>query len=166
MEHMAEFQGLAPNHRPTHLSLSFSHPSCEQHSSRRWWIYPHRVMIRLLRVLLRSAAAALKTRRHLALENLALRQQLSVLLTTGHRRPSLTDFDRTFWTMLRRRWSGWKRALVIVQPETVVRWHRQGFKYLSLVKTSSVLRFIGLLACIPVAEDFPSPGKSHQFPDG
>jgi transposase InsO family protein len=31
--------------------------------------------------------------------------------------------------MLRRRWSGWKRALVIVQPETVVRWHRQGFKY-------------------------------------
>ena len=86
-------------------------------------------MIRLLGVLLRTAAAALRTRRHLVLENLALRQQLSVFLATAHRRPSLTDFDRTFWTLLRRRWTGWKRALVIVQPETVVRWHRQGFKY-------------------------------------
>ncbi|MGB5814324.1 MAG: hypothetical protein WBG93_05650 [Thermoanaerobaculia bacterium] len=55
-------------------------------------------MIRLLGVLLRSAAAALETRRHLALENLALRQQLSVLLATARRRPSLTDFGRTFWS--------------------------------------------------------------------
>jgi len=70
----------------------------------------------------------MKTRRHLALENLALRQQLSVLLATAHRRPSLTDLDRTFWTLLRRRWSDWKRALVIVQPKTVVRWHRKGFR--------------------------------------
>lgn len=84
-------------------------------------------MIRLLGVLLGSAAAALKTRRNLALENLALRHQLSVLHTATPR-PSLTDLDRLFWTVLRRRWCDWKRVLVIVQPETVVRWHRQGFK--------------------------------------
>ena len=88
-------------------------------------------MIRLLGVVLRSASAALRTRRHLVLENLALREQLSVFLATAHRRPSLTDFDRTFWTLLRRRWTGWKRALVIVQPETVVRWHRLGLVELS-----------------------------------
>jgi len=91
--------------------------------------YPLRVMIRLLGVILRSTSSAFRTRDHLVLENLALRQQLSVLLVTAHRRPSLSDFDRAFWALLRRRWSGWKRALVIVQPETVVRWHRQGFKY-------------------------------------
>ena len=85
-------------------------------------------MIRLLGVLLRSATAVFRTRRQLVLENLALRQQLSVFRATS-RRPALTDLDRAFWTLLRRRWSDWRRALVIVQPETVVRWHRQGFKY-------------------------------------
>ena len=85
-------------------------------------------MIRLLGVLLRSATAVFRTRRQLVLENLALRQQLSVFRATS-RRPALTDLDRAFRTLLRRRWSDWKRELVIVQPETVVRWHRQGFKY-------------------------------------
>jgi transposase InsO family protein len=64
----------------------------------------------------------------LALENLALRQQLSVLLATSHRRAALTDLDRAFWTILRRYWAAWSRALVIVQPETVVRWHRERFR--------------------------------------
>ena len=91
--------------------------------------YPLPVMIRFLGVVFRSAAAALQSRRELLLENLALRQQLSVLQATSHRRLQLTNLDRAFWTLLRHRWSEWKRALVIVQPETVVRWHRQGFKY-------------------------------------
>ena len=43
-------------------------------------------------------------------------------------RPRTTGFDRAFWVGLRRCWSKWDRALAIVQPETVVRWHRQGFK--------------------------------------
>ena len=85
-------------------------------------------MLRLLGVLLRSAVAALRTRRQLALENLALRQQLSVLLATPHRRLALSDLDRAFWTILRRHWTAWSRALVIVQPETVVRWHRERFR--------------------------------------
>jgi putative transposase len=85
-------------------------------------------MIRLLGVVFRSAAAALQSRRELALENLALRHQLSVLQAAPHRRLQLTHLDRAFWTILRCRWSEWKRTLVIVQPETVVRWHPQGFK--------------------------------------
>ena len=44
-------------------------------------------------------------------------------------RPSLTDTDRFFWVLLSRIWSDWHAALHIVKPETVVRWHRQGFRY-------------------------------------
>ena len=72
-------------------------------------------------------ACSLCSRRDLLLEILALRQQLTVL-QARHPRPRLTPPDRAFWVMLRRFWSGWKRTLVIVQPETVVRWHRAGFK--------------------------------------
>jgi putative transposase len=86
-------------------------------------------MIRLLEVVFRSAATALWSRRQLILENLALRHQLSVLQASSHRRLQLTNLDRALWTMLRHRWSEWKRVLVIVQPETVVRWHRQGFRF-------------------------------------
>ncbi len=86
-------------------------------------------MIRLLGVVFRSAATALRGRRELILENLALRHQLSVLQASSHRRLQLTNLDRALWTMLRHRWSEWKRALVIVQPETVVRWHRQRFRF-------------------------------------
>jgi len=86
-------------------------------------------MIRLLEVVFRSAATALWSRRELILENLALRHQLSVLQASSHRRLQLTNLDRALWTLLRHRWSEWKRALVIVQPETVVRWHRQGFRF-------------------------------------
>ncbi len=86
-------------------------------------------MIRLLGVVFRSAATALWSRRELILENLALRHQLSVLQASSHRRLQLTDLDRALSTLLRHRWSEWKRALVIVQPETVVRWHRQGFRF-------------------------------------
>ena len=85
-------------------------------------------MLRLVRVLLHSLTSALKTQRALALENLALRHQLAVLQDASQRRLSLTDLDRAFWIVLRRYWTDWKRALVIVQPETVVRWHREGFR--------------------------------------
>jgi len=62
----------------------------------------------------------------LLLENLALRQQLSVL-KRGHPRPRLDFYDRLFWLLVRRCWSGRKQALLVVTPETVVRWHRTGF---------------------------------------
>src|SRR5215469_11902185 len=64
----------------------------------------------------------------LLLENLALRQQL-VVLKRRHPRPKLNLFDRLFWLLVRRCWSGWKQALLVVTPETVVRWHRAGFRW-------------------------------------
>jgi putative transposase len=66
------------------------------------------------------------SRRRLLLENLALRQQLAAL-KRRHPRPRLSAFDKFFWVLARRFWSGWKQILVVVDPETVVRWHRSGF---------------------------------------
>jgi len=63
----------------------------------------------------------------LVAENLALRQQLGVLQRSV-KRPKLRKRDRVFWVWLSRLWSGWQSALTLVQPETVVRWHRQGFR--------------------------------------
>lgn len=60
-------------------------------------------------------------------KNLALHQQLLVSQRTA-KRPRLKRRDRIFWVGLSRIWSHWQSALVIVQPETVVRWHRQGFR--------------------------------------
>ena len=63
----------------------------------------------------------------LAAEILALRQQLTVLNRTV-KRPPLRSRDRLFWVVLSKLWSGWREVLVIVKPETVVKWHRQGFQ--------------------------------------
>ena len=65
-------------------------------------------------------------RRSLILENLALRQQL-VTLKRRHPRPRLDLLEKLFWVSARRVWSAWKQSLIIVTPETVVRWHRTGF---------------------------------------
>src|SRR5215468_418637 len=67
-----------------------------------------------------------RSRHGLLLENLALRQQL-VVLKRRHPRPKFDLFDKLFWLLVRRCWSGWKQALLVVTPETVVRWHRAGF---------------------------------------
>src|ERR1700682_2901563 len=67
-----------------------------------------------------------QSRRGLLLENLAPRQQLAAL-KRRHPRPRLAAFDKLFWVLARRFWSGWKQALLVVSPETVVRWHRSGF---------------------------------------
>ncbi len=69
----------------------------------------------------------LAKRATLAIENLALRQQLAALRRSVDR-PRLRRRDRLFWTLLAGCWSGWRRALVIVSPATVVRWHRRGFR--------------------------------------
>ena len=60
------------------------------------------------------------------IENLALRQQLVTL--AGRRHPDIRPADRVFWILLRRSWSRWAEALAIVRPDTVVRWHRVGFR--------------------------------------
>jgi len=84
-------------------------------------------MLRQLRLLVVRFGRCFRSRRDLILENLALRQQIAVL-KHRHPQPRLTASDRLFWVMLRRIWPGWKRALILIQPETVVRWHRAGFK--------------------------------------
>jgi hypothetical protein len=71
--------------------------------------------------------AALRSRPALAIENFALRQQLAVLRRQIGR-PTLADRDRFFWLLLRRVHSGWRDCPHLVQPETVLRWHRAGFR--------------------------------------
>jgi putative transposase len=61
------------------------------------------------------------------LENLALRHQLQVL-HRGGRRPRLNNRDRAFWVILSQIWSEWRRPLLMVRPDTVIRWHRAGFR--------------------------------------
>ena len=73
------------------------------------------------------ARALLKDPRELAAENLALRQQLAVL-KRKRRRSRLRKGDRVFWVWLSRLWAGWRSALIIVEPATVVKWHRLGFR--------------------------------------
>src|SRR6266481_2451593 len=83
----------------------------------------------------------LRARRSLLLENLALRQQLAVLKRLRPR-PRLDLLDKLFWVAVRRFWSRWQQFLIAVMPETVVRWHRGGFRlYWKL--TSRVRRPIG-----------------------
>ena len=76
---------------------------------------------------LRSLVAGLRARRHLILENLALRHQLLVLNRTV-KAPALRISNRLFWAALSVMWSRWTNVLVIVQPQTVVRWHQAGFR--------------------------------------
>jgi putative transposase len=75
----------------------------------------------------RFLRSVVRSRCDVALENLALRQQL-VVLTRSSRRPRLTRADRRFWSWFSRAWPRWRSALVIVQPDTVVRWHRAGWR--------------------------------------
>jgi putative transposase len=84
-------------------------------------------MADLLRILLQFLRAACRSRRELALEHLALRHQL-VVLRRKHPRAVLKDRDRLFWIALSRLWGGWREALAMVKPETVVMWHRKGFR--------------------------------------
>lgn len=85
-------------------------------------------MARLLRLLQALISNSFRSRRDLLLENLALRQQL-VVLAAKRPRPRMTASDRMFWVLLKQFWSCWKRPLILVQPETVVRWHKAGFRW-------------------------------------
>jgi transposase InsO family protein len=82
-----------------------------------------RDMLGLLIVIGRALALGLRGQRELALENLALRQQL-MAMKRATRRPHLQARDRLFWIALRRIWRNWRTAVVLVRPDTVVGWHR------------------------------------------
>src|SRR5882762_10545554 len=98
---------------------------------RRWSLRVLRQVFRLalsaLHVLAAAVSAAFKSRATLHLENLALRHQLGVLRRSV-KRPKLSSADRLLWTWLCEVWSDWRSALVIVKPQTVIGWHRKGFR--------------------------------------
>src|SRR5438309_3564336 len=71
-------------------------------------------MVRWLGILLRTFHSAVRTRRELALENLALRQQLAVW-KARQPRPRLTEMDRIFWIVLARLWKNWRSSLQVVR---------------------------------------------------
>jgi transposase InsO family protein len=91
-------------------------------------------MMKTLGNLILSIWSKLKITSNLTAENLALRQQLAVMKRTN-KRPKIRMMDRLFWILLSRFWSPWRRSLVIVKPETVVRWYRKGFKFFWKVKS-------------------------------
>jgi putative transposase len=85
-------------------------------------------MLQLLLLLLRGLLTGLRSRRDLALENLVLRHQLHVVLRTNPN-PGLRNQDRVLWVWVRLLWpKGWRQRLLVVQPDTVLRWHRKGWR--------------------------------------
>jgi transposase InsO family protein len=81
----------------------------------------------VLTAFFRSLALSFRGRAVLQLENLALRHQVGVLQRSV-KRPKLTSADRLLWVWLCHLWADWRSALLIVQPATVIAWHRQGFR--------------------------------------
>jgi len=114
-----------PTGKPIHAdSLRFLSPS---HSLRS--VMPIVVAVILsLRSLIRARAA-------MQLEILALRHQLQVLERSRQPRLRLTAADRLLWVWFSRIWSEWRSALVLVQPATVIAWHRRGFRLFWTWKT-------------------------------
>jgi putative transposase len=85
-------------------------------------------MISVLVSLFLSLRGCLRSHAALQLEVLALRHQLQVLNRSRPRRLRLVTADRLLWAWLSRSWTAWRTALVIVKPDTVIAWHRQGFR--------------------------------------
>src|SRR5450755_1165891 len=111
--------------RPAH----FSTVAIAERPSRRdgSTIVHHDAMAALILSILGALRSCLRTRADLTIENLALRQQLANLRRTSGR-TRLRNSDRAFWVVLSRLWSRWADVLVVVKADTVVRWHRAGFR--------------------------------------
>jgi hypothetical protein len=82
----------------------------------------------LLNLLLGMLRALVLDRERLLLENAALRQQVLVLKRSV-KRAHVKDSDRIFWILMRRLLDDWQSCLLFVKPQTVLRWHRKGFRY-------------------------------------
>ncbi|HEY6268078.1 MAG TPA: integrase core domain-containing protein [Candidatus Acidoferrum sp.] len=85
-------------------------------------------MLISLTLLLATLSSLFRSRAAIELENLALRHQIGVLQRSAAKRPRLTSGDRLLWIWLSRFWRDWRSALAIVKPETVIAWHRAGFR--------------------------------------
>jgi putative transposase len=87
----------------------------------------HGAVLEWVSLLVGALRAAFHRHRALVLENVLLRQQLAVALRPP-RRPRVRWHDRFFWLVARRLVTDWRRHLVLVRPETVLGWHRQGWR--------------------------------------
>src|ERR1700680_2730354 len=85
-------------------------------------------MLSILCLFLSTMFSAFRSRAAVQVEIVALRHQIGVLRRSAKKRPTLTVADRVFWAWLSGAWADWKSALVIVKPETVISWHRKGFR--------------------------------------
>jgi hypothetical protein len=81
----------------------------------------------VLSALLAATLSLFRTRAALQLEIVALRHQLGVLQRSG-KKPKLNRFDRMLWSWFCGTWTAWRSTLYIVKPDTVIAWHRQGFR--------------------------------------
>ena len=115
--------------------------------------------------LLMTLRGWVRSRAALHLEVLALRHQLQALERSRPRRLRLTRADCVLWTWVSRAWNGWRAALVIVKPQTLIAWHRQAFGVLerwpqSMAKrkatlpTHSLKKIFVQLLCNPT-DDLP-----------
>lgn len=86
-----------------------------------------RLFVALVIIIFRLVRAIAKSRADLILENIVLRQQVTAL-KQQRSRPSLNDKDRSFWVAFKESWPGWIERLVIVKPETIIRWHQQRYR--------------------------------------
>lgn len=110
-----------------------------------------RALLPLVACVLRSTLALFRSREDQAIVEMALRQQLAVYVH-GHPRPRLSPLDRAFWVALARFWPHWRTTLVLVRPETVIRWHRKAFR--------------GLLAMdLETRPGSASDLRGHEVPD-
>ena len=83
----------------------------------------------MFRLLIMSVGDLFRSQSSLEAEIASLRQQIVTLKRRlGSRRIKLTVSERLFWVLLSRIWPDWRQALYIVKPETVIRWHRRGFR--------------------------------------
>src|SRR5215210_2200094 len=85
-----------------------------------------RTMIECLLLLVAMLRGSLRARADLAAENNLRRHQLAVLTRPTRRRPRLRTRDKLLWVLARLARRDWRQHLVLVRPETVLRWHRQG----------------------------------------
>src|ERR1700730_17316798 len=84
-------------------------------------------MLGMLTAQVAALSSVFKTRAALQLENLALRHQLGVLQRSV-KKPKLTPLDRLLGAWVCGVWADWGSALIVVKPETVINWHRKGFR--------------------------------------
>ena len=99
-------------------------------SAQKLYFFPNSFpsMLISLAALLVNLRSLFRSRLDLQLENLAVRHQINVLHRSTRKRAKLTTGDRLIWVCLSRGWRDWRSTLVLVKPETVVAWHRKGFR--------------------------------------